>query len=126
MSFAAIEAVDFPLAALRRLEAFPPDAPVALLSGESRKAVVTMATESARTAGVAAVMAACASAGGLHRDHDVAEKNPIAGRIGLAGKLLHVKAQHVGGAIETTKLAIERTDLVIAGEHQSCRRARAP
>ena len=70
--------------------------------------------------------AACAPAGGLHRDHDVAEENPIAGRIGLAGKLLHVKAQHVGGAIETTKLAIERTDLVIAGEHQSCRRARAP
>ena len=58
MSFAAIEAVDFPLAALRRLEAFPPDAPVALLSGESRKAVVTMATESARTAGVAAGMTA--------------------------------------------------------------------
>jgi nucleotidyltransferase/DNA polymerase involved in DNA repair len=58
MSFAAIEAVDFPLAALRRLEAFPPDAPVALLSGESRKAVVSMVTGSARTAGVAAGMTA--------------------------------------------------------------------
>jgi hypothetical protein len=67
--------------------------------------------------------AARVAAGGLHRDHDVAKKDPIAGRIGLAGKFLHVKAQHVGGAIEAAKLAIERTDLVVAGEHQCGRRA---
>src|ERR1700690_2577757 len=39
---------------------------------------------------------ACAAAGGLHRNHDVAEKDPITRRIGFAFELLHVKAQHVG------------------------------
>jgi hypothetical protein len=72
------------------------------------------------------VATACAAAGGLHRNHDVAEKDPIARWIGFAFELLHVKAQHVGGAIETAELAIECTDLIIAGEQQGSRRARAP
>jgi hypothetical protein len=66
-----------------------------------------------------------AAAGGLHGDHDVAEKNPIARRIGIALNLLHVETQHIGRAIEAAVLAIERSDLVIAGEQQGCRRAHA-
>jgi hypothetical protein len=66
------------------------------------------------------------AAGGFYRNHDVAEKNPIARWIGLALQFLHVKAQHVGGAIKAPVLAIERTDLGIAGEHKGSRRVRAP
>jgi hypothetical protein len=69
---------------------------------------------------------ACAAAGGLHRNHDVAEKNPIARRIGFSLQLLHVETQHVGSAIKATELAIEGPDFIIAGEHQGSRRARAP
>ena len=65
--------------------------------------------------------AACVPAGGLHGDHDIAEKYAIAGWIGFTRQFLHVKAQHVGGAIEATELAIERADFVIAGEHQGGR-----
>jgi hypothetical protein len=65
--------------------------------------------------------AACVPAGGLHGDHDIAEKYAITCWIGFARQFLHVKAQHVGGAIEATELAIERPDFVIAGEHQGGR-----
>jgi hypothetical protein len=70
--------------------------------------------------------AAGTAAGGLHRDHDVAEKDAITCRIVFTPNFLHVEAQHVGGAVEATELAIEGTDLVIAGEHQGSRRSCAP
>ena len=63
-----------------------------------------------------------AAAGRFYRDDDVAEKDPIARWIGFAVELLYVKAQHVGRAIEAPVLAIERADLVIAGEQQGGRR----
>ena len=62
--------------------------------------------------------AACAAAGGLDRDHDVAEKNPIARRIRLALQLLHMETQDVGGPIEAAELAIECANLVIIGQQQ--------
>ena len=60
--------------------------------------------------------AARTPAGGFHRNHDVAEKNPIASGIGFTLQGLHVKAQYVGGAVEVPEFAIERPDLVIASE----------
>jgi hypothetical protein len=60
-----------------------------------------------------------ATAGGLHRDHDVAEKDPVTRRISHAAEFLHLKAQHVGGAVELAKCAVEPADLVVVGEQQA-------
>ena len=54
--FAAVEAPDFPLQALCRLEAELADAPVALLRGEGRRAAVASASMQAVKAGVGAGM----------------------------------------------------------------------
>ena len=69
---------------------------------------------------------ACATAGSLDRNHDVAEKYAVARGIGHALEFLHMKTQHVGGAIEAAELAVEGADFLIPGEQQGRRRARAP
>ena len=56
--FAVVEAPDFPLQALRRLEAELADAPAALLRGEGRRAVVACVSPPAAQAGVAIGMTA--------------------------------------------------------------------
>jgi hypothetical protein len=68
---------------------------------------------------------ATAAAGGFHRDHDVPQKDAIAGWVSLARKHLHMEAEHVGGAIDTAIRPIERANFVVIGEHQGGGRAAA-
>jgi len=62
--------------------------------------------------------ASAATKGRLYRDDDVPEKHAVTLRIGFSAKVVLVKAEHVGGAVELAIRAIESADLWIAGEQQ--------
>ncbi len=61
---------------------------------------------------------AAAPESGLDRDGDVAEEDPVTGRVGFSAQFLLVEAEHVGGPVELTVVTVERPYLVVAGEQQ--------
>ena len=69
--------------------------------------------------------AAGPSPGGLDGDDDVAERDAAARGVGLAGELLEVEGEDVGGAVVVPVGAVEDADLVVVGVDEGRRRAAA-
>lgn len=108
MMFAVVEAPDFPLQALRRLEARLADSPVVLLRGEGRRAVVAMASPRAADAGVRSGMTAAQA---LAKCPELVVRQPSAEAEGEAHAVLLAACWQASPRVESTASGLCTLDL---------------